>query len=407
VDENITLGRRLKRLRTEKGLTQEQLADAADVSLVMIAKTEQDKRHPLPPLLHRIADALDVNMSELIDRRPALGTRDAGVLALRDALQSPAAVPGMDGEDAAPATVQEMRAEADAATRDYWDGNLAGLLATLPGLIRRARATRDAHGPAAAVPLALAYDRAAGVLVHFGREDLSVLAAERAACAAADGDDEQLLATMHATYAWALLHQGRLAEAERIAAEAAQRVAPRGRASDRDLAVYGNILMTAVSPAAAAGGDVSGYITEAAGAAGRAAGPVWLWATSFSASSVAVQACHAAAVKREPGKALEAAGRVNPGDLPGTISRGRHLLDIAQAHVDSATGAGAAGHAQAATAVLTQAHRMAPAWFRHQEIARVLVADLLERSTRTPRALRVLAGAADVGGYASYYRPPR
>jgi hypothetical protein len=50
---------------------------------------------------------------------------------------------------------------------------------------------------------------------------------------------------------------------------------------------------------------------------------------------------------------------------------------------------------------------MAPAWFRHQEIARVLVADLLERSTRTPRALRVLAGAADVGGYASYYRPPR
>jgi hypothetical protein len=124
-----------------------------------------------------------------------------------------------------------------------------------------------------------------------------------------------------------------------------------------------------------------------------------VWETSFAAASVQMQATYAYAVQREPGKALKAARKVDLADLPGTISRGRHLLDVAQAHVD-------ARHGGAAVSVLSQARQMAPVWFRHQQVARMLVSELLERQQRLTRPLRELAAATDADGYARYYRPP-
>jgi hypothetical protein len=110
-----------------------------------------------------------------------------------------------------------------------------------------------------------------------------------------------------------------------------------------------------------------------------------------------MQATYAYAVRREPGKALEAATKLRPGDLPGTISRGRHLLDVAQAHVD-------ARHGTEATTALANAHALAPVWFRHQGVARILVSELLEQQRRLTGPLRELATVTDAGGYAPYYR---
>jgi transcriptional regulator with XRE-family HTH domain len=400
MDENTTLGRRIKRLRLEKRLTQEDLAEQADMSPVMVAKTEQGRRYPRYPVLQRLARALDVPVSELTDRRPRLGAAsEASVLALRDAILSPAVV-GLHAEDAEPLEPQVMRAAVDTMAWLYWDGDFAVLCEELPRLIVQARATRRQHGPAAATALVLAYDRAAGLLVHFGREDLAAVAAERGIAAAEGGDDEALLATMHGTYAWCLLHQGRLAEAEAIAATAARGLEPHGKPADRDFAAYGNTLMTAVGPAASAGKDTGDYLTEASQAAGRMSGPTFLWATTFSRSSVGMQACFTHAVQRDPAKALAAARDVNLADLPGPVSRGRHLLDVAQAHTD-------ARHPVAAVSVLTEAHKLAPMWFAHQGVAKLLVAELLERQTRISAPLRKLAAATDADGYTAYYRPAR
>jgi hypothetical protein len=49
---------------------------------------------------------------------------------------------------------------------------------------------------------------------------------------------------------------------------------------------------------------------------------------------------------------------------------------------------------------------LAPAWFRHQGVARLLVSELLERQKRLTRTLRELAAATDAEGYARYYRQP-
>jgi transcriptional regulator with XRE-family HTH domain len=401
VTDETTLGARIRRVRQEGKLTQEQLAERSTVSIDMVRKTEQGRRHPRLNVLGRIANALDVPLSELVDNHPRLnGAHDgASVLALRDALLSPAVMPELGLADTAePMAISDLQAATDDMGATYWDGDFPRMASILPGLIASARATTDTTGPDAAVALAQVYDLAAALLVHLGKEDIAAVAAERAIAAAALTGDEHLHAMMQGTYAWVLLHQGRLGEAEKIAALAADRIQPAFSAPDKHIAAWGSLLMTALGPAAAAGSDtIEEYIRLAAAGAERLGHPVRVFQTRFASATVHMQATYAYAVRREPGKALESAARVHPQDLPGVISRGRHLLDIAQAHVD-------ANHGRDATAVLAEANGLAPVWFRHQGVARVLVSELLEQQRRLTGPLRELAMATDAGGYTPYFR---
>ncbi|MGH3121347.1 MAG: helix-turn-helix domain-containing protein, partial [Streptosporangiaceae bacterium] len=377
--DETTLGARLRRIRRERRLSQEQLAERAGISVEMVRKTEQGRRYPRIPVLMRIAQALDTPLSELADNRPRLdgAAEGASVLALRDVLLSPSVIPGLGmAETGEPSTAQRLQAAADDAGATYWQGDFPRMAAILPGLIASARLTREEAGAGAASALAQLYDLSAALLVHLGKEDLAAVAAERAISAAASAGDERLHAMMQGTYAWVLLHQGRLEEAERIAAAAADRIEPPFSAPAEHIAAWGSLLMTALGPAAAAGRDtVEDYIRLASAGAERLGRRVRVYQTSFAPATVHMQATYAYAVAREPGRALEAAGRVRPGDLPGTISRGRHLLDVAQAHAD-------ARHGTEATAVLAKASALAPVWFRHQGVARVLVSELLEQQHR-------------------------
>ncbi len=372
-------------------LTQEELAERAGVSKDLIAKLEQGARRSARLISFvRLAAALDVELSELLGKRPQLdGHRDdASVLAVRDVLLSPSLLPGLEPADAEPAPMAELQRAVTAAGRAYWAGKFAELTAVLPPLIGEARATRASIGPTAATPLALAYELAASLMVHMGKDDLAAVGAERAITAAAAGDDELLHAMLHGTYSWVLLHQGRLAEAEQLAATMAARLEPSFSAPDKHIAAWGTLLMTALAPAAVAGRDVSEYISLAAAGAERIGHRVNIYQTSFAPATVAMQTVHAYTVRREPGRALEAARKIRPGDLQG-ISHGRHILDVAQAHVD-------AQHPKAAIAELTQARALSPVWFRHQGIARSLVRDLVEDAQRLSPALRELARGVGV-----------
>ena len=401
MSDETTLAARVRRIRRERKLTQEALAARAGISIEMVSKTEQGKRYPRLPTLMRIATALDVPMSELVDAHPRLnGDQDgASVLVLRDALLSPAIMPELGLPDvAAPMAAGELQAAVDDAGATYWAGDFPRMTAILPGLMSAARVTRDAVGPDAAAALAQVYDLAAALLVHLGKEDLAAIAAERAISAAASAGDEHLHAMMQGTYAWVLLHQGRLEQAEEIASAAADRIQPPFSAPDKHIAAWGSLLMTALGPAAAAGSNtVDDYVRLAAAGAERIGRRVPIFQTSFAPATVHMQATYAYAVQREPGKALEAAARVHPADLPGAISQGRHLLDVAQAHVD-------ASHGGEAVQVLAEAHALAPVWLRHQGVARVLVSELLEAQRRLTGPLRELAMATDADGYAGYYR---
>ncbi len=389
---DATIGDRLRRLRAERGLTQEQLAERAGLSVDMIKKLEQGQRQSARlTTLVALADALDVTLAELTDKRPRLdGGSDRLVLRIRDALQSPGVLPGIDlhYDDGAATPMPILKSAVDTAWSDYWRGNFVDLARRLPELIGEARISARADGPATAQILAQTYQITADLLVHLGRDDLAAVGAERAITAAQAGDDELQAATLTGTYAWVMLHQGRPAESASLAARMAEQIEPRmSSATPQHITVWGGLMVTAMASAAAADlvDDVDEYVSLARVGAARTQREQRAYQVSFGPTQLAAQVTHARMMLHQPDLALEAAAGVNRADLL-TVEYGRHLVDVAQAQTL------AARYSKAATA-LQHAKNLSPVWFRHQGPARSLVAELAERQPRMSPVVRDLVRA--------------
>jgi transcriptional regulator with XRE-family HTH domain len=67
--EGLRLGPRLKHVRTLKGMTLKQLADAAECSESLLSKIENGRNNPSVTTLHRIAAALGTTIAGLIPGR--------------------------------------------------------------------------------------------------------------------------------------------------------------------------------------------------------------------------------------------------------------------------------------------------------------------------------------------------
>lgn len=68
-DLRVQFGRRLRALRIEREMTQEDLANAADVSTVFISSIERGKYAPSFDNLEKLARALDVSVKALFEFR--------------------------------------------------------------------------------------------------------------------------------------------------------------------------------------------------------------------------------------------------------------------------------------------------------------------------------------------------
>ena len=67
-------GKRLRELRQMRNITQEQLADMADISRVMVGRYETTDQLPALDTLVRIADALGTSTDYLLGRTDAVDT---------------------------------------------------------------------------------------------------------------------------------------------------------------------------------------------------------------------------------------------------------------------------------------------------------------------------------------------
>lgn len=390
-----SIGDRLRSLRGDRVLTQEALANAAGVSVDLVKKLERGARESARlTTLVKLADALDVPLAQLMDKRPRLdGGSDRLVLGLRDTLLTPDVLAGIDPDDAGePTPLPRLESAVHDAWADYWAGGFVDLARTVPGLVAEARLTHRSLGSPAAGALSQAYQLTACLLVQLGRDELAAIGAERAIAAAKDSGDELQWATVCGTYSWVLLSQARLAESERLAAQVAEQVEPRfSTASQQHLTVWGGMVLWAMAAAVAGAklDDAEEYISLARAGAARMEHDRHDYEMNFGPTQVAMQATHAYAVLGDPAKALAAARHVRRGDLY-TISYGRHLLDVAQAHVD-------ARDDDAALGVLQDAKNAAPVWFRHQIAARSLIADIRERKARPSPVLRDLVQSLGPG----------
>jgi transcriptional regulator with XRE-family HTH domain len=59
------LGKTIKNLRSNKGLTQAVLAEKAEISIIFLSSIERGTKYPNPNILARIAKALEVEVFEL------------------------------------------------------------------------------------------------------------------------------------------------------------------------------------------------------------------------------------------------------------------------------------------------------------------------------------------------------
>jgi transcriptional regulator with XRE-family HTH domain len=60
------VGRNVRKLRRQKGLTQEELAFAAEIDLTYVGGIERGKRNPSLLVMARIADALGVPLGRIL-----------------------------------------------------------------------------------------------------------------------------------------------------------------------------------------------------------------------------------------------------------------------------------------------------------------------------------------------------
>jgi transcriptional regulator with XRE-family HTH domain len=74
--ETKDLAKNLKKLRATRGMSQEYLADESRVSLRTIQRIENNESEPTGETIKRIANALDVELTELIDLNSVTETND-------------------------------------------------------------------------------------------------------------------------------------------------------------------------------------------------------------------------------------------------------------------------------------------------------------------------------------------
>lgn len=68
MDVRERLAKNMKRLRKERGLSQEALAHEADLDRTYISGIERKVRNPTVTVIDRIAVAMDVKLGELLDK---------------------------------------------------------------------------------------------------------------------------------------------------------------------------------------------------------------------------------------------------------------------------------------------------------------------------------------------------
>ncbi len=63
----VLLGQNIKKFREKKALTQDELSEKADIHISYVGQIERGLRYPSLKILFRIADALEVKITDLFE----------------------------------------------------------------------------------------------------------------------------------------------------------------------------------------------------------------------------------------------------------------------------------------------------------------------------------------------------
>jgi transcriptional regulator with XRE-family HTH domain len=388
VDE--TIGYQLRRLRRLRGLTQEELADRADVSRDLVAKLEQGRRRTARiTSLERLARALDVELSALVTRAaPALETvaswsdrRSIVGAAIRDR--------GTTMTDAS-VLVDRVHRAYQAARYSEAAGLLPSVTYTVDGLV----ADGPAHGRREALRLQTSVAIAAAKLAtKAGNAPAGRSAAERAHSAAEAAEDPFGRAASAYQLICALLRAGGLEDREN-AEELAVSCAEELRGTDPSSLTWRGALTLIGAIIAARRGDpveACRRLDHAEDLAQRLGADGNIGWTAFGPTNVVIHRVSATVALDDPHAALAMAEQIDITAMPAGL-HGRQ----AQFHLDSAWAHARLQEEPLAVIHLLDTERVAPEFVLTNPNVRRLIRDLLERERRAIPGLRGLALRAGV-----------
>ncbi|MEV7783729.1 helix-turn-helix transcriptional regulator [Kitasatospora sp. NPDC088351] len=402
---NDHLGERLRRLRRLADLTQEALAEKSGVSVDVVRKLEQQRKHSARlPTLHALAKGLGVELTALLGDPPAVpSTGDvepAELVSLRRAIMPSLFTPLPSPDGAEWLSLALLKAEIADGWTLYHAADFGRLMEILPGVIvdarRAAASSKGRERLAGHHALGKALQLGGHLAIRFGKTDLGVSSLERAISAADSAEDPLLAAMLCNSVSWAYQRQNRLDDSRTLAVHAADGVEREHASSAEGLRVWGGLIM-AGAISTSLGGDYDGA-SEMMGTAERAT--VRLaempppedsrMVSVFSESSVRIKRVRLAVQHGRSDEALALARGVRFGvEIPPSW-RAWLFLDVARAYADL-------GNARGAVAALERLQRTAPGWMRHHTLAVAIVSDLWAGSARPPglRKLARFLGLAD------------
>jgi len=391
VTEDISIGDRVRELRRRRGLTQEDLAQQAGLSVQVVQKLEQGRCSVRFETLHAIARVLGAQTVALVVPglpEPPLWDqeegRDAVMLEIREAIIPPARVRqpawvdlGIEAPD-----LPRLRDAASRLARLYHVDRYGEVARLAPALVRSA----DYHVAAldgaqdAVATRAYLLGIVGRYLIQVRQHDLGLVALRRAIADAQQIEDVPLLSSLISRQAWGMMRQGRLATAERVAAEWAEELEPRlSRARPEQLAAWGVLLRRAAGAAIRnnrpdIARDLTSLATTVATRLDRETGEPGL--ATFGPVTATIQRVENELLQDRPDQALKEAESMPPDAPQYTTVYHRHRVDVARAAV-------MVGDVDRATEIMAELKQRAPEWLRYQRAAREVVRDIVRRQPRT------------------------
>ncbi|MFJ6214507.1 helix-turn-helix domain-containing protein [Streptomyces sp. NPDC092296] len=392
------LGDRVCRLRRAARLTQEELADRSGISVDVVRKLEQKRKHSARlPTLHALAKGLGVELTSLLGDPPAVlssGESDPPALvAVRRALMPPLFAPPVDPVGVEDLSVGLLRSEIADAWTLYHAADFGRLMEVLPGIVADARLVASVGGEedraAGQAALGKALQLGGHLAIRLGKADLALSSLERAISHADQSADPLLPAMLVNSVAWAYQRQNRLDDAEYVAIHAADSIEQGSGNSAEGIRVWGGLVMSAATSVARKGdyekaSEMMSSAEHATKKLGKLPPPTdGKLFSVFNRSSVRIERVRLAVQHARPEEALALArGMRLSKDTPPSW-RTWLLLDVARARTDT-------GDAAGAVKALESLRRTAPAWLRHHTLAVAIVTDLLAGPKRPP-GLRQIA----------------
>ncbi|TDC09740.1 XRE family transcriptional regulator [Nonomuraea longispora] len=382
------MGDRLRELRRRRGMTQEEVAHAAGLSVQVVKKIEQGGSARLETL-HQLARTLGVVTLTFVGStspEPREADHDEAVLSdIRSAINPPMGLSGRpvygtaDGDEL---DLARLNKAVNAMTAAYHSDRYDSLAGFLPALVRSAHHHVEAYSERrdALRTRANIVGLAGRYLIQVRAHDLALVALHMSLKDALEIGDTPLAAAAVSGQAHAMLRQGRFDEVERLCAETAQELEPQlSKATPDELAAWGWMLLRA--SAAAARNNRPQEAREYIGMATAAAGPLQrehrtVDSKTFGPVTVALKAVENAVVGGDAAKALELSAPLRRGDDMTDEEWDRHLLDEARAHSET-------NNPDGAVDILLGIRGRSPQWLRYQQMARDTLRDVMSKRART------------------------